>query len=311
MKKTLLADIIALFFMALFVYTGVAKLSEVHSFKEQLSSSPFLAPLAGIVIWALPIVEILLAIGLMIPRLRLKALYATLGLMSLFTIYVIVLLVIDDHLSCSCGGIIEELSPRQHVLFNTACVILSAVAIVIERRQVLSARFRWMTTTSTLCLFLLVGWTLFTAFTAPPTIKTGMEGRLLPKFDLLLTDSATHLNTTDIPIGQPVIVIGFSPYCIHCQAETRDLIKHMQQLKNTRICFVTAFPFGPMKEFYKVFKLAKYPNIVMGMDAKDYFLTYFKATGVPYTAIFDSKKRLKQVMPGEAKATMVAQFAAE
>jgi len=47
------------------------------------------------------------------------------------------------------------------------------------------------------------------------------------------------------------------------------------------------------------------------MDAKDYFLTYFKATGVPYTAIFDSKKRLKQVMPGEAKATMVAQFAAE
>ena len=231
--------------------------------------------------------------------------------MSLFTIYVIVLLVIDDHLSCSCGGIIEELSPRQHVLFNTACVILSAVAIVIERRQVLSARFRWTTTTSTLCLFLLVGWTLFTAFTAPPTIKTGMEGRLLPKFDLLLTDSATHLNTTDIPIGQPVIVVGFSPYCIHCQAETRDLIKHMQQLKNTRIYFVTAFPFRPMKEFYKVFKLAKYPNIVMGRDSSDYFLTYFKATGVPYTAIFDSKKRLKQVMPGEAKATMVAQFATE
>src|ERR1700722_8591136 len=111
MKKPFLVDIISLFFVLLFVYTGVAKLSEVHLFKDQLSSSPFLAPLAGIVTWTLPIGEILLAIGLVIPRLRLKALYATLGLMSLFTIYVVILLVIADHLSCSCGGVVEELSP--------------------------------------------------------------------------------------------------------------------------------------------------------------------------------------------------------
>jgi thiol-disulfide isomerase/thioredoxin len=311
MKKILLVDIIALFFMVLFVYTGVAKLTEIHLVKEQLSSSPFLGPLAGIVTCALPIGEILLAIGLMIPRLRLKALYATLGLMSLFTIYVVVLLFIDDHLSCSCGGIIEELSPKQHVLFNTACVILSAVAIIVERRQALSARFKWTTATSTLCLFLLLGWTLFTAFTGPATVKTGMEGRLLPAFDLLLTDSSTHFNTATIPTGEPVIVIGFSPWCIHCQAETRDIIKHMQQLKNTRIYYVTAFPFGQMKEFYKFFKLAQYPNIVMGRDSTNYFLKYFKATGVPYTAIFDSKKRLKQIIPGEAKAALVAQFALE
>ena len=311
MKKTLIVDIISLFFMLLFVYTGVAKLSEVHQFKDQLSISPFLGPLAGIVTWGLPIGEILLAIGLMIPRVRLKALYATLGLMSLFAVYVVVLLFIDDHLSCSCGGIIEELSPKQHVVFNTACVILTVLAIGVERRRVLSARFKWTTGTSTLCLFLLLGWTLVTAFRAPVTIKTGLEGRLLPAFNLLLTDSITHLHTADIPTGEPVIVIGFSPYCIHCQAETRDLIKHMEQLQHTRIYFVTAFPFGAMKEFYKVFELAKYPNIVMGSDTSDYFLKYFNATGVPYTAIFDSKKRLKQVMPGEAKATMVAQFAAE
>jgi hypothetical protein len=311
MKKTLLADIIVLFFMVLFVYTGVAKFSETPLLKDQLSSSPFLGPLAGVVTWALPIGEILLAIALLIPRLRLKALYATLGLMTLFTIYVVVLLFIDDHLSCSCGGIIEELSPKQHVLFNLVCVLLSAVAIVLEKKQAVSTRLRWTTTTSTLCLFLILGWTLFTAFTAPATIKTGMEGRLLPKFNVLLTDSTTYLNTNDIPTGEPLIVIGFSPYCIHCQAETRDLLQHMQQFQHARIYFVTAFPFGPMKEFYKVFKLAQYPNVVMGRDTSDYFLKYFKATGVPYTAIFDSKKRLKQVLPGEAKASLIAQFAAE
>jgi hypothetical protein len=34
----------------------------------------------------------------------------------------------------------------------------------------------------------------------------------------------------------------------------------------------------------------------MGVDLNNYYLPYFKAPGVPYTIIFDSKKRLKQVM---------------
>ncbi len=138
-----------------------------------------------------------------------------------------------------------------------------------------------------------------------------MEGRLLPAFDLLLPDSTTRLNTADIPTGQPVIVIGFSPWCTHCQAETRDIIKHMDQFKNTRIYYVTAYPFDQMKIFYRAFKLARYPNIVMGRDLKNYFLPYFKATGVPYTAVFDSKKRLKVIMSGQADATKLVLAAAE
>jgi thiol-disulfide isomerase/thioredoxin len=313
MKKTILVDIITYFFILLFVYTGVAKLMEIHLVKEQLLSAPLLGSpvLANSITWALPIGELLLAIMLFIPKFQLKGLYITLALMSLFTIYVMIILFMDNHLSCSCGGIIEELSPKQHVLFNSACIVLCGVAIAIRRRQESTRRFRWVTNTSAIGLFAIVGWTLFTAFSAPATIKTGMEGRLLPAFDLLLTDSATHLNTADIPTGKPFIVIGFSPWCTHCQAETRDIIKHMQELKDTRIYYVTAFPFGQMKAFYGYFKLAQYPNIVMGRDLKNYFLSYFKATGVPYTAIFDSKKRLKQVLGGETKADLLAKLVAE
>jgi thiol-disulfide isomerase/thioredoxin len=311
MKKIILVDIITYFFILLFIYTGIAKLAEVHLFKEQLVSSPFLGSLAGIITWGLPIGEILLAIALFIPALRLKALYVTLGLMALFTIYVVAILFMDDQLSCSCGGIIEELSPKQHILFNTACVILSAVAIAVTRRQQPTIRFTRLTGTSALGLFLLVGWTLFTAFSAPKTIKTGMEGRLLPSFDLLLPDSVTHFNTADIPTGQPFIVIGFSPWCTHCQGETVDIIKNMGRLRNTHIYYMTAYPFGEMKIFYNYFKLAKYPNITMGRDGKNYFLPYFKAGGVPYIAIFDSKKRLKQVLSGQIEAEKMAQLVAE
>ena len=312
MKKSILADIITFFFILLFLYTGVAKLTEVHLFKEQLVSSPFLGSLAGFITWALPIGELLLAIALFIPATRLRALYGSFGLMTLFTIYVLIIFFVDNHLSCSCGGIIEELSPKQHMLFNSACVILSMVAIVIlRRRQVPTQGFKWFTSTSTLALFLLVGWILFAAFTAPVTIKTGLEGRLIPSFNLQLADSITYINTADIPTGKPVLVIGFSPYCTHCQAETRDILKHIDEFKNTRILYVTAFPYSQMKAFYRFFRLEKYPNIVMGRDTSNYFLPHFKAHGVPYTLVFDSKKRLEQVIDGQYDAVKLAKIAVE
>ena len=112
MKRTILADAITYFFILLFLYTGAAKLLDIHTFKEQLLSSPLLGSLAGIVAWALPIGENLLAIALFIPAFRLKALYVTLGVMSLFTIYVIVILFMDNQLSCSCGGDHRRIDPE-------------------------------------------------------------------------------------------------------------------------------------------------------------------------------------------------------
>jgi thiol-disulfide isomerase/thioredoxin len=302
MKKALLADIIGCFFFLLFFYTGVVKLVEIHQFKEQLVSSPLLGSLAGFVTWALPIGELLLAIALFIPRFRLKALYATLILMTLFTAYVIVILFMDNQLSCSCGGIIEELSPKEHVLFNSACVILAVVAIAAVRRGRAGMHVKWWTGTSVIVVFLFIGWTLFSAFSAPVKAKTGMEGRLLPSFDLLLPDSLTHLNTATIPTGKTFVVIGFEPWCAHCQAETEDIIKNIQQLKDVSIYYVTPYPFWQMKVFYQHFKLAQYPNITIGKETRDSFLRYFKAPAFPFTAVFDSKKRLKQAFATQIDA---------
>jgi thiol-disulfide isomerase/thioredoxin len=311
MKQTWLADIITYFFILLFLYTGTVKLLEAHLFKEQLTSSPLLGPLAGVITWALPIAEIVLAVALFISALKLKALYATLTLMTLFTIYVAVILFMDSHLSCSCGGIMEDLTPRQHVLFNSACVILAGIGILLLKNRQPSIPFRWRTRITSLGLFLIVGWSLFSAFTVPVSEKTGMEGRLLPSFEILLADSVTHFNTANVPTEQPFIIIGFSPWCIHCQKETADIIKHIQEFKGISIYYVTYHPFDEMKTFYKAFHLDRYPNIIMGTDLKDYFLSYFKAPSIPYIAVFDSKKRLKQVFQREIAATILAHSARE
>ena len=231
--------------------------------------------------------------------------------MTLFTIYVVVILLIDSQISCSCGGIIEELTPQQHIIFNSACVFLSILGILTVRRQQSPPQFPLLIGGLTICLFLLVGWTLYKAFSTPVMVKTGMEGRVLPAFNILLPDSVSRFNTADIPTGKPFIILAFSPFCKHCQAETINIIKHMDQLTNIKIYYVTTDPFSAMKSFYQHYKLAKYSNITMGRDEKYSFFKYFKVWQSPYTAIFDSHKRLKQVFPNQTTAMQLAQSIAE
>jgi uncharacterized membrane protein YphA (DoxX/SURF4 family) len=133
-KKSVLVEIIALFFVILFLYTGVAKLMEFDVFQAQLAESPVLEPVAPLVAWGLPIVEFIVCILLFFPRWRLKGLYAALGLMVIFTGYVITLLTTSTELPCSCGGIIEELSWQGHLIFNGSLILLSFAAIKMQRR---------------------------------------------------------------------------------------------------------------------------------------------------------------------------------
>jgi len=291
MKRTVLVDVVVYFFVILFLYTSLEKLLE---------------PMAGLVAWTLSFIEIGVATLLFIPATRLKGLYASLILMILFTCYLIAILLIDDHLSCTCGGIIENLSPRQHLIFNTATIVLAVIALLNTRKMSSSSRFRWISAGSIVVLFASIGWIILVAASAPVRIRTGFEGRLIPEFTLLLADSTTYLNTSDIPTGKPFIMTGFSPYCRHCQAEMGDIIRHIRQFGDTTIYFVTPYSYSDLKKFYVAFQLEKYPTIVTGVDVKNVFLGYFGAPYIPYTAIYDSKKRLKEVIPGQATAALLS-----
>src|SRR5258708_2477238 len=136
MKKSFLVDSISFFFVLLFLYTATAKMSELHSFREQLLSSPLLENFAGFITWALPIGEVLLCIALLVPAWRMYGLYATLILMVLFTGYVVTIFFMDNQLSCSCGGIVENLSPPQKIFFNKACLLPSGPTILCPPRQI-------------------------------------------------------------------------------------------------------------------------------------------------------------------------------
>jgi hypothetical protein len=68
-----------------------------------------------------------------IPRFRLKALYTSLLLMIGFTLYIILLLRFSSDLPCSCGGILEQLTWPQHIVFNSIFAFLAILAITLSK----------------------------------------------------------------------------------------------------------------------------------------------------------------------------------
>jgi hypothetical protein len=305
MKPNFIYQGIAHVFIVLFLYSGLTKIMDVNAFRDQLASSPLLEGIAGLVTWVLPIVEILMVVILFIPRTRVVGLYASLILMFLFTMYLLVIQHLDDRLSCSCGGIIEALSPTQHMVFNLLCIGLGAIGIYAKGHNTISIRRRWIATFLSAFLLLVVSWMVAAAASTAPVARTGKEGRMIPSFSLLLADSMTHLSTKEIPDGKPFIVVGFSPYCPHCQGEIQDIIHHIGQFKETHFYLVTSFPVSDVKKFYNRFQLDKYPNITVGSDSTNTFLSYFNWHKIPYTAIYDGKKRLAQTIAGRANIASI------
>lgn len=127
-----LIEIICFLFIFLFSYAATSKLVDFDQFKIQLGQSPLLTVYAGWVAWVIPIVELITAFMLAVPRYRLAALYGSLGLMSMFTMYIITILNFSDYVPCSCGGILEKLGWQEHLVFNMVFLFLAIVGILIK-----------------------------------------------------------------------------------------------------------------------------------------------------------------------------------
>lgn len=131
MKKEIVIEIIVFLFVLLFLYAAGSKLTEYNKFVGQMGKSPMLTDFAPTLAWAVPAVEIIVAIMLMTTRFRLAGMYAAFGLMFVFTLYIIAILSFSEHLPCSCGGVLSTLGWREHLVFNIFFVGLGLAGIML------------------------------------------------------------------------------------------------------------------------------------------------------------------------------------
>jgi hypothetical protein len=137
-SKTLyqsIPKIIGILFIILFVYAATSKLLAIEQFKIQLGKSPFISIYASWMVWTIPVIELLI-VGLFIfQKHLLVAFYSSFTLMTLFTIYIFLVLNFSDSIPCACGGIISTLGWRAHFVFNMGFMLLALIGIITTHKQ--------------------------------------------------------------------------------------------------------------------------------------------------------------------------------
>ena len=125
-------EIIVSLYVLLFVYAAMSKLLDFQKFVVQLGQSPMLTEMARYVAWVVPGVELFISFLLLLPKTRIGALYASFSLMTLFTVYIVLASRFSDYVPCSCGGVIQQLSWGQHLIFNLVFLALGVSAILLS-----------------------------------------------------------------------------------------------------------------------------------------------------------------------------------
>jgi putative oxidoreductase len=132
-KKGVIIESVSALFILLFAYTGITKLAVIKDLLKVLKKYPLIGQFYELVAWGLPITELAVVLLLIIPRTRIAGLIASIGLMSVFTIYLSYMLIYAPKLPCTCGGMLQQLTWPQHLVFNIVFILLGVAAYWLSR----------------------------------------------------------------------------------------------------------------------------------------------------------------------------------
>ncbi len=134
-KKQFILKLSIVLFILLFVYTATSKLIAFEHFREQLGQMPLISSYQNSMTWSIPLMEYLIAILFVYPKYWLTAFYASLGIITAFTCYIIWVLNTSMDIPCSCGGVISKLTWEEHVIFNLLFILLAIINILNLHKQ--------------------------------------------------------------------------------------------------------------------------------------------------------------------------------
>lgn len=138
-------------------------------------------------------------------------------------------------------------------------------------------------------------------------VRTGKEGKSMPVFSLLETDTIHYFNTTDIKIGQTSFLLYFSPTCPYCRMETRRIVNNIGKLKDVQFVLITNKNMEAIKLFSKEFEIEKYDNITIGIDTGHVFSNYFQPNVIPFSVIYNENKKLKKAFSGAISTKQIVE----
>ena len=141
MKKWI-PDIICGLLILLFAYTAFSKILAFGQFRSALSNSPLIGNYSTLLAVLIPAIELIIVLSLLLPRTNKAGLKSAVSLLFVFTTYLVFMVFTDPNLPCSCGGVIEQLSWKQHIIFNIFFIVLGIIGIYFQRHTIIEAKHR-------------------------------------------------------------------------------------------------------------------------------------------------------------------------
>lgn len=131
----IIPKIIGMLFIIMFVYAATSKLLVFEQFKIQLEKLPFISMHASWLVWTIPLMELLIVGLFLFQKYLLAAFYSSFILMTLFILYIFLVLNFSNSIPCACGGVLQTLSWREHLVFNIIFVALAILGIILTIRK--------------------------------------------------------------------------------------------------------------------------------------------------------------------------------
>ncbi len=118
-------------YVFLFAYTGYSKLLDHVSFTRGIARVPILGHFPEAIGWGVPILELVLAVGMVVPEPRVQRVSfgISVSLMAIFTLYLLLMVSLVKEKLCHCGGVIGSLGWTEHMMFNAAILALGIWSI--------------------------------------------------------------------------------------------------------------------------------------------------------------------------------------
>ncbi len=135
-KKTQegIAFAICLACLFLFALSAYEKFTELERFTAGLAKVKWIGPHAALVAMAVPSLELLISLLLILPATQTLGLRAFATLMVVFTLYITGMLLWAAQLPCHCNLILTQLSFGQHLVFNIGFIFLALWGIYLKKK---------------------------------------------------------------------------------------------------------------------------------------------------------------------------------
>jgi hypothetical protein len=132
MIATIIIYLIVALFVLLWAYTAIPKFFKIKYFYDILGSQAIPKWTVPILTVMIPVVELAVLGMLLFPETRLLGLYASFGLMLIFTIYVSgIIFQVYDIYPCPCGAMFRRMSWKKHLRVNIWLTLIALTGALI------------------------------------------------------------------------------------------------------------------------------------------------------------------------------------